>query len=153
GAVKQRRGDALSLFWFSQTVGLDRGLQDVIKAAGLAAVPIQIHLLGSVADEVRDTLSGIAAGEGLADALVFHSTCPPGEILSRAAEHDVGLALETDAALNRALTVTNKLLLYLTAGLGVLATDLPGQRSVLDTCSRAAGLFRVGDLEMMASHL
>ena len=35
GLVKDRRGFSLSLYWYSQTVGPDRGLEDAIRACGL----------------------------------------------------------------------------------------------------------------------
>ena len=34
GETRDRRGDAFSLYWYSQTLGLDRGLQQAIRAAG-----------------------------------------------------------------------------------------------------------------------
>ncbi len=153
GRTLERRGSPLSLFWFSQTVGLDRGLQDAIRAAGLSERPVQIHLRGAVSDDVRTELTGLASSCGLGDALHFHPTCAPQEILSRAVEHDVGLALETDDALNRTLTVTNKLFLYLAAGLAVAATDLPGQRGILESAPAAGALHRPGDVRELASHL
>jgi glycosyltransferase involved in cell wall biosynthesis len=52
-------------------------------------------------------------------------------LLSRIAEHDVGLALESTNIPSRNLTVTNKLFQYLQAGLAVIATDTAGQREIL----------------------
>jgi hypothetical protein len=153
GAVLDRRGPALSLFWFSQTVGLDRGLQDAIRAMGIAGVPMQLHLRGSVDADVRRQLIDLAGQCGVADRLHFQPPCPPASLLSRAAEHDVGLALETEASLNRRLTVTNKLFLYLTAGLAVAATDLPGQRSVLGPTPDAGALHLPGDVATLARQL
>jgi glycosyltransferase involved in cell wall biosynthesis len=153
GRVVDRQGPALSLFWFSQVVGLDRGLQDAIRAAGLVPAPVQIHLRGSVDDQVRRELTELAASCGLADRLYFHPRSAPDELLSRAAEHDVGLALETADALNRRLTVTNKLFLYLTAGLALATTDVPGQRGILESCPRAGALHAPGDVAALAAHL
>jgi len=151
--IDQRRVDrtdgSLSLFWFSQTVGLDRGLQDAIRAAGLVDAPLQLHVRGSVGDDVRRTLEQLADASGLRGRLHLHPACAPDELLARAAEHDVGLALETEASLNRQLTVTNKLFLYLTAGLAVAATDLPGQRGIAGTASDAIALYRAGDVEAL----
>jgi glycosyltransferase involved in cell wall biosynthesis len=47
------------------------------------------------------------------------------------ARHDVGLALEQATITNRDLTITNKILQYLNAGLTVVATQTAGQREVL----------------------
>lgn len=153
GQVLDRQGPELSLFWFSQTVGLDRGLQQAIRAIGLSGTPVQLHIRGSVAEDVRAELVRLATLCGAVSSLHFHPICAPAELLSRAAEHDVGLALETEEALNRTLTVTNKLFLYLTAGLAVAATDLPGQRGVLTTCPAAGELHAAEDAETLAAHL
>jgi glycosyltransferase involved in cell wall biosynthesis len=153
GRVCDRRGEALSLFWFSQTVGLDRGIQDAIRAAGRIGLPVQIHLRGSASAEVRAELMRVAASSGLADRLYFHGWCAPAELLSRAAEHDAGLALETGFSDNNRLTLSNKLLAYLTAGLAVAATDLPGQRSVFDTSPGIGVLVPPRDPAALASCL
>jgi glycosyltransferase involved in cell wall biosynthesis len=153
GLIRERRGPALSLFWCSQTVGLDRGLQDAIRAVGLMRSPAQIHLRGAVDDVTRTALLELAASCGVAGALHFHEPCPPAELLSRAAEHDVGLALELDNTVNHRLTASNKLFLYLTAGIAVVATDVPGQRAVLDTCPAAGHLYVPGQYDALATHL
>jgi glycosyltransferase involved in cell wall biosynthesis len=153
GQVHDRRGQDLSLFWFSQTIGLDRGLQDAIRAAGQVSRPVQLHLRGSASEEVRQELTRVAASCGMEERVHFHPRCAPTELLSRASEHDVGLALETDEALSRRLSVTNKLFLYLTAGLAVAATDLPGQRSVFQATPGVGTLFPPNDVEALASCL
>jgi hypothetical protein len=56
---------------------------------------------------------------------------PPEELPALIAQHDVGLALEDAAILNRDLTITNKILQYLNAGLAIVASDTAGQREVL----------------------
>jgi glycosyltransferase involved in cell wall biosynthesis len=75
------------------------------------------------------------------------------ELLSRTAEHDVGLALEQGHTINSALTVSNKLFLSLLAGLAVAVTDVPGQRDVMATCPDAGFLYPVGDWRALAAHL
>lgn len=152
GQRLDRVDTSLSLFWFSQTVGLDRGLQDAILAMGTAGVPIDLHLRGHAPPDVRRALSEIALGAGVQSRLHFQPPCRPDELLSRAAEHDVGLALETEDAVNRRLTVTNKLFTYMTAGLALSVTDLPGQRSVMDTCPAAGCVHQRGDVRQMAEH-
>lgn len=153
GQCKDRRGAALSLYWFSQTIGLDRGLQDVIRAAGLLPLPVQIHLRGSLSPTVRTELEALARESGVTDSLFFHPQVPPLELLSRAVEHDVGLALELDHTPSRALSVTNKLFLYLLAGLAVAVTDVPGQHRILDSCLQAGFLYRRGDAQTLAARL
>ena len=153
GAILDRRGPALSLYWYSQVVGLDRGLQDAIRAAGRLPDAPQIHFRGTVSADVRESLSRLAGECGVAGSLHFHEQCDPGDLLARAAEHDIGLALEFDQALNRQLAVTNKIFLYLTAGLAVGATDVPGQRVVLEAAPGAGALYPPGNSDALAALL
>jgi hypothetical protein len=87
------------------------------------------------------------------DTLHIHEPIPPQELLSRACEHDVGLALETEHSLNRRLTVTNKVFLYMTAGLAVAASDTSGQRSIMSAAPGAGALHPVGDHAALAAQL
>jgi glycosyltransferase involved in cell wall biosynthesis len=153
GRTVQRQGSDLSLYWFSQTVGLNRGIQDAIRAAGLLSTPVQIHLQGTADGDVVRELQHLAAECGRHVTLRFHGPVPPDELPSRAAEHDIGLALETDETPNRRLAVTNKQFLYLLAGIAIVASDIPGQRSIMDTCPDAGVLYRCRDFQTMASHL
>jgi glycosyltransferase involved in cell wall biosynthesis len=153
GEVNDRDGEALSLYWYSQTIGLDRGIQDAIRAAGRLDVPVQLHVRGSLSDEVRRTLTSLAEESGGAETLYFHEKVPPDELLARAAEHDVGLALEQGHTPNRKICTTNKLFRYMLAGLAIAATDVPGQRTVLGDESAFSGLYPPGDAEALAGIL
>jgi glycosyltransferase involved in cell wall biosynthesis len=153
GKTKDRKGDVLSLYWFSQTIGLNRGLQDAIRAAGLLGAPVQLHFRGTLYDEVESELMSVAEESGVAEELYFYPQVPPDELLSRTAEHDVGLALEQGHTPNRALCVTNKLFYYPLAGLPMAATDVPGQRRLLENHTYFSGLYEPGDVEGLATVL
>jgi glycosyltransferase involved in cell wall biosynthesis len=155
GRNLDRTGPGLSLCWFSQTIGLDRGVGDVIRAVGALSQPVQIHLRGSASDGVRGAILALAreSGAGVAERVHLHPPVPPMELLSRIAEHDAGLALEQGHTANNALTVSNKLFVYLLAGLAVAATDVPGQRDVIATCPKAASLYPCGDWRALARAL
>jgi glycosyltransferase involved in cell wall biosynthesis len=150
GKVKDRKGKALSLYWFSQTVGLDRGLQDAIRAMGLLDAPAQLHIRGTLYDEVEETLVGIAEENDVAECLCFHPQVAPDELLSRTAEHDVGLALEQGHTPNRTFCVTNKLFYYPLAGLAMAATNVQGQRRLLEEQPAFSGMYEPGDAEGLA---
>lgn len=150
GLVKDRKGGSLSLYWYSQIIGLDRGLQDVIRAASLLSEPVQIHLRGDMDESVKRELLRVAADYSVASMILFHKPVPPSELLSRAAEHDVGLALEQPVTENRQLTVTNKIFFYLLAGLAVAATSTRGQQAIYQTCSDAGFLYPPGDYKALA---
>ena len=153
GLFKDRREPGLSLYWYSQTIGPGRGIEDVIRACGLLDGPLHLHLRGAVSDTDRRRLLALAQTSGTGRRLHFHEPVPPEELLSRAAEHDVGLALESPVTESRRLSVTNKLFVYLLAGLGVAATDVPGQRTVMDSCGGAGFIYRPGDAQALAGGL
>jgi glycosyltransferase involved in cell wall biosynthesis len=153
GRVSDRRGPALSLYWYSQTIGADRGLEDAVRACALLGDRVQLHLRGLPVEAVRTRLERVARQSGMGERIHWHPTVPPGELLSRAAEHDVGLALEQPVTENHRLTVSNKLFVYLLAGLAVAATDVPGQRAVLDACPGAGFCYPPGDHRALAERL
>jgi glycosyltransferase involved in cell wall biosynthesis len=148
-----RKGAEPSLYWYSQVVGPDRGLQDVIRALGLVRARFQLHLRGSCSDEVARQLRMLAAEARISDRMFIHDRVAPAELLSRAAEHDIGLALEQPVSRSRELSVTNKLFFYLLAGLAVVATDLPGQRTVLRQMPGVGDMYAPGDYVALARTL
>ena len=153
GQIKDRRGAALSLYWYSQVIGEDRGIQDAIRAAGLLKEEVQIHLRGYLSEEIKNKFLALAKECRIKQNLYFHPPLPPTALLSRTVEHDVGLALDQPFNLSRILTASNKLFFYLLAGLATAATDLPGQRYVMSTCPGAGFLYAPGDYQALAGHL
>ncbi|MFK0734712.1 MAG: glycosyltransferase [Gloeotrichia echinulata GP01] len=119
-----------SVHWFSQTIGPGRGLETLFQALPYIKIPLEIHLRGNYPESSRQWLEPLVPDEWR-DRLFVHPTVPNGELLSRIAEHDIGLALEYNDIPSRNLTVTNKLFQYLQAGLAIIATDTAGQREIL----------------------
>ena len=78
---------------------------------------------------------------------------PPGELLSRLAEHDIGLALEQQEIKSRNLTLTNKIFQYLQAGLALVATDTAGQREIVESSLSLGPLVPCGDSRALAERL
>ena len=144
------RRHELSLYWFSQIVSLDRGIQNVIQAMGRVREPVVLHIRGVLNPKVQIELMLLAQNSGVKDRIIFHGLIPPDELLATAAEHDVGLCLETTAVLNRDICITNKMFLYLLAGLTVVASRTRGQSEVLAKCSEAGFLYDSGNIEQLA---
>lgn len=118
-----------SLHWFSQTIGPGRGLETLFQALSYLNIPLEIHLRGNCSTSTRQWIEQ-QVSINWRDRLFIHPTVPNNELLSRIAEHDIGLALEQTEVPSRNLTVTNKLFQYLQAGLAVIATDTQGQQEV-----------------------
>ncbi len=147
-------GGPLRLHWFSQQVGPGRGLEDVVRAAGLLGRPLVLTLLGGQDDRgYVAALRALAASAAPALRLELPGTRPPDEMVSACRGADVGLALETGQTPNRQLCLTNKVFTYLLAGLAVAVTDTPGQRELAADLGEGAVLYRPGDAAALAAGL
>lgn len=141
-----------SLHWVSQTIGTGRGLETLFTALASVTVPVRLHLRGACSPaEERRLRAQFPAGRG--HQLLIHPPVPSSELLSRIAEHDIGLALEPYEPPNKQTTVSNKILHYLLAGLAVVATDTAGQREVAAVTPEGVRLCRSGDASSLASAL
>ena len=141
-----------SIHWFSQTLGHGRGLEDLIAALPLLKHEAEVHLRGKqitgfdswLADRVPEAWRG---------RIVVHGLVSNAELLSRITEHDIGFAGETPLIRNKDLTVSNKILYYLLAGLAVVASDTAGQREVAVQAPGGVLLYPSGDAPALAAQL
>jgi glycosyltransferase involved in cell wall biosynthesis len=143
----------LRLYWFSQTIGSDRGLDDVIEALSIAGINAELHLqgvpIGSYLKSLRDRVISTAPKV----SITHHDPCNPDEMVVESTRYDIGLSLERVKPTNRNLCLTNKALAYLAAGLALVMTDTAGQRRLRRDLGEGAFLYREGDVESLARHL
>jgi glycosyltransferase involved in cell wall biosynthesis len=123
-------GSMPSFFWFSQTLGPGRGLEPFLEAWARTTIPSRVSLLGQPCHGYREKLLR-RLPPSHRDRVEFLQLVPPSQLSSLIARHDIGLALEQAFIVNRDLTITNKILQYLNAGLAIIASDTVGQREVL----------------------
>ncbi len=150
---RDRRPGGMSLYWFSQTLGFDRGLMDVFRACARLKGDFQLHLRGSVSSANRRHLLRLTRREGIENHVYLHSWCKCAEIFERIAEHDVGLALEMGAPFNREICITNKILHYPLAGLAVVASKTKAQAWVMAQAPEMGFVYEPGDVETLAAGL
>jgi glycosyltransferase involved in cell wall biosynthesis len=132
---------AISLYWYSQTIGPNRGLLHAVKALPHlqeGCRPVVISLRGSWAEGFESSLRSLAATLGVEDRIRHLDPAPPEQLVERASCHDIGLALEQPVSRNREICVTNKLFAYVLAGLPVVATRTPGQEAICEELPDAA---------------
>lgn len=146
----ERHSTELSLYWYSQTLGPDRGLEDVLKALKIVHCGVHLSLRGNWTYGYQEEFWALAKSLGVEQMITILPTVPPEELVVRAAQHDVGLALEELGTKNRKICVTNKLLVYLLSGLAVIATDTPAQRDILSQAGGPGLIFSEGDYECLA---
>ena len=135
----------LRAYWFSQTIGLDRGLQAFIKAMSLAKTRVSLDIRGGDRWGHGDALMSIAASLGLAERVRLLPMAAPAEMVRLAAEYDIGLSLETDVSENRCICLTNKIFTYLLAGVPVIMSDTLGQSLLAPDLGPAARLCGLDD--------
>jgi glycosyltransferase involved in cell wall biosynthesis len=143
----------LSLYWFSQIVSLDRGLQDVIGAMSLMTEEAELHIRGNDSGRSVERLKSLAKQYGIFERVHFHSVVPPVELLANAADHDVGLCLEVPALPNRDVCITNKIFIYMLAGLAIAASRTRAQAEVLHRAPEIGFLYDSGDVQALAGIL
>ena len=116
--------------WFSQTIGPGRGLELFFAAWARTKQPSKVYLLGDERPGYRQKLLNRLPPARRGD-LHFIPLVTPEQLPGKLAEFDIGLALEPRWPLNRNITITNKILQYMNAGLAVIATDTAGQKEVM----------------------
>lgn len=149
----------LKLFWFSQTIGTNRGLEQVIEAMALCKqYAIELHLLGAHRADVKDYFNGIAHQYGLEEEVIFYyPPVPEKEIFTFARQFDIGLATETGFPKNRDICLTNKIFTYVKAGLATIASNTTAQRQLMESFPNMGSVFEntvslVGLLENYAAN-
>jgi hypothetical protein len=153
GSTKDRRDSSIpSVYWFSTTLGPGRGLEELMDALALSTQEVEIHLRGVPVPGFKASLAARLPNH-LQRRLYFHGLLPNDQLLCRIAEHDIGFAGETGYCHSRNLTVTNKILHYLLAGIAAVASDTAGQREVAAQSGDAMLLYRCGDARSLAGAL
>ena len=140
-----------SLYWFSQTIGPDRGLELAIDAIAISRSQPLLVLRGICTDSYRQQLEQRAAAAGISDHLHVLPHAFPEQMEGLAAMHDLGLVAETGHTLNRRIALTNKLYTYALAGVPALMSDIPAHCRYASEAGSAVRLFRNGDATSLAS--
>jgi glycosyltransferase involved in cell wall biosynthesis len=150
-----RDGKPLTLYWFSQTIGANRGLEDVLRAMGrLKDRGIQLHLRGAWQAGYQDRLFDLASSVGLdAKRIQHHDPALPEEMVALSSLYDIGLATEPGRDENNRVAMSNKLFTYLIAGNALITTRTEGQQSFINGVASAGDCYEPGDVDALAEIL
>jgi glycosyltransferase involved in cell wall biosynthesis len=116
----------IKLFWFSQTIGKNRGLEHVIAALkSFAPKTFELHLLGKLDDHIQALINH--------PDIYCYPPIPPDEIPGFANRFDIGLSTELTEPQNRDICLPNKLFTYIQSGLAVIASDTSAQKAFFNS--------------------
>jgi glycosyltransferase involved in cell wall biosynthesis len=119
----------LKVFWFSQTVGPGRGIENFIHILRSIHQSLELHLLGNVQASYQEKLTALMPVQ---HHLFFHAPVESNLLPAKIAEFDIGLALELKTPMSRDYTITNKFFQYLQSGLPLIATETAGQNEAFE---------------------
>lgn len=148
--VKATVGQKIKLFWFSQTIGPERGVEEIIKAINLSKYEFDLYLLGEIDGAYRQKLTNMLSSSG---TLYFKDPVAQQDLFSIAATFDIGLATETGIPYNRDICLTNKIFTYIQAGLATIATNTTAQVNLMNQHDQIGFTFRKDDVYQLASLL
>jgi glycosyltransferase involved in cell wall biosynthesis len=120
------RGSAVpgpSVYWFSQTIGPNRGLEIAVRAIARSSARPHLYLRGTPAAGYRERLEALARDAKVFDRLHFLAPGLPHEMVRMSAAFDVGLVGETAYTKNSDILLSNKQFTYLLAGVPALMSD------------------------------
>ena len=123
-AYKEKKaGDnSLKLFWFSQTIGINRGLEILIDALfKINDALISLTLVGRHDEGILEYINQHAAS--IKNSIHFAGIIQPEELAAFASEFDVGMAIELQEPANRNICLTNKIFTYLLAGNAIILSE------------------------------
>jgi glycosyltransferase involved in cell wall biosynthesis len=121
-----------SLYWFSQTIGPDRGLETGLEALSLSVARPHLYIRGHLAHEFSLEIKRLALKLGVSEQVHFLDLAPPSEMAMLASAYDMGFVSETGSTRNRKIALTNKLFSFLLAGVPVAASAIPAHQQLFD---------------------
>lgn len=138
----------LKLFWFSQTVGIKRGIKDVINAMNrISAFAIEFTILGDAGKNVKEDLQ--SSFTNTKHRLSFLPPCNEEQLIAQAAQHQIGLALEPGFSVNNNIALSNKLFTYLLSGNAVILSATPAQQLFYQQYPQVGWCYSSGDIDAL----
>lgn len=137
----------LRAYWYSQTIGPDRGLEEMIDVFHRAGAPIDFTLRGRPAD--AQYLQSLEHLSSTHPNVTVHVAPPesPGRMVELASLHDFGVCSERENNRNKSYCLANKIFEFLAAGLPVVLSDTPAHRLLAKELGIACLVLNLDDLQ------
>jgi hypothetical protein len=142
-----------SVYWFSQTIGPNRGLECAVRAIGLAACRPHLYLRGTLASRYGKHLEQLAGEAGVAGRVHTLPPAEPERMERLAAVYDVGLVAETGHSGSKRMCLANKLFSFILAGIPPVMSDTPAHSAFAAEAGLRSLLYPIGDAAALANLL
>lgn len=142
-------GERIKLFWFSQTISTNRGIEDIMRALQvLDKDNFELHLLGNQSPHASDFIKQLT---DCGINIKFYDPIPPDNLAAFTSQFDIGLALEPGFSTNNNLALSNKIFTYLQAGLAIIASDTAAQKTFIADNPELGKLYPIGNVDALAA--
>jgi len=149
--ILAKTGNKLKLFWFSQTVGRDRGIEQIISSLAYQD-NVELHLLGYNTTSTQQYFNDLAKKSFFQPNNIFYyEPISSAEIITMASQFHIGLATETGVPLNRDICLTNKIFTYIQAGLAIIASDTSAQKWLLQEFEGMGFLYKRNNIDQLTN--
>lgn len=108
-----------------------RGLETLIESVALWPDAFRLVIRGPAQGGFDQHLHSLAAPFG--DRIALEPAVPPDQLISTAAQADIGIFLLSNSTTHARFAMPNKIFEYMQAGLMVISSDLPEIRRVVET--------------------
>jgi glycosyltransferase involved in cell wall biosynthesis len=143
----------LRLYWFSQTLGAGRGLDEVVRALGRIGGPAELHLRARPIPSYLAALRQLQRDAAPAVTLVHHEPAPPDDMVPLAQGYDASLSCEQPDVPNKQLCLGNKIFTSLAAGTPVIVSRTAAQTELARDLGGAAFAYDCGDVDGLSEIL
>lgn len=139
----------LKIFWFSQTTGFNRGLQDVLQAMNrIENFQITFTIMGNTDRIMRRSLNQLLSNK--MHAIHFIEPGCTHLLFEEASKHHLGLALEPAFSINNNLALSNKIFTYLLSGLAIIASETTAQLKFMRDNPAIGQGYPIGDFKELS---
>ncbi len=145
GLAEPSAAPAPRFYWFSQTIGPDRGLEPMLRILAAMRTRATLCLRGDPQPGY-----GLRLGAGPIEWL---PVVEPGQVVRSCAGYAAGLSIETETVPNHQRCLSNKVFSYLLAGTPVVLSDTPAQRALAAELGAAAVLIDLARPQDSAARL
>ncbi len=143
----------LKLFWFSQTIGTKRGIEDVLNALSVIKdEKFELHLMGKLQHNIPKEYFEMLI-QHTPHSLHFHDPIAPDDLITFSSQFDIGLALEPAFSINNDIALSNKIFTYMQAGLAIVASNTTAQSDLLKAYPEIGKLYEIGNIHSLSEIL